>query len=109
LEVRVLPAPPRSPAQTGISWFSANRPELGAICARILSPQSAAWIAGTASGSLSLPWKIAFPGGGDYAEGAVKALTERGHSGNIYVLTGPQALTYFDVARLLSDAIGKLL
>jgi len=53
---------------------------------------------------LSLPWKIAFPGGGDYAD-----LTERGHSGNIYVLTGPQALTYFDVARLLSDAIGKLL
>jgi hypothetical protein len=28
LEVRVLPAPPRSPAQTGISRFSANRPEL---------------------------------------------------------------------------------
>jgi hypothetical protein len=96
-----LGPPPRSPAQTGISW---NRPELGAICARILSLQSAAWIAGTASGSLSLPWKIAFPGGGDYAD-----LTERGHSGNIYVLTGPQALTYFDVARLLSDAIGKLL
>ncbi len=43
----------------------------------------------------------------DIAEVAVKALTERGHSGNIYVLTGPQALTYFDVARLLSDAIGK--
>ena len=38
---------------------------------------------------------------------SVKGLTERGHSGNIYVLTGPQALTYFDVARLLSDAIGK--
>jgi uncharacterized protein YbjT (DUF2867 family) len=43
----------------------------------------------------------------DVAEVAVKALTERGYSGNIYVLTGPQALTYFDVARLLSDAIGK--
>jgi uncharacterized protein YbjT (DUF2867 family) len=43
----------------------------------------------------------------DIAEVAVKALTERGHSGNIYVLAGPQALTYFDVARLLSDATGK--
>jgi hypothetical protein len=29
LEVRVLPAPPRSPAQTGISRFSANRPAIG--------------------------------------------------------------------------------
>ncbi len=43
----------------------------------------------------------------DIAEVAVKALTERGHSGNVYVLTGPQALTYFHVARLLSEAIGK--
>jgi uncharacterized protein YbjT (DUF2867 family) len=43
----------------------------------------------------------------DIVEVAVKALTERGHFGNVYVLTGPQALTYFDVARLLSDAIGK--
>jgi hypothetical protein len=60
-EVRVLPAPPRSPAQTGISRFSANRPELAAICARILSLQSADWIEGSVSGSLSLPWKIAFP------------------------------------------------
>jgi hypothetical protein len=41
LEVRVLPAPPRSPAQTGISRFSANRPEQAAICPRILSLQSA--------------------------------------------------------------------
>jgi hypothetical protein len=64
LEVRVLPAPPRSPAQTGISRFSVNRPELAAICAHILSLQSANWIAGTFLGSLSLPWKIAFPDGG---------------------------------------------
>jgi hypothetical protein len=50
-----------SSAQTGISRFSVNRPELAAICARILSLQSADWIAGSVSGSLSLPWKIAFP------------------------------------------------
>jgi hypothetical protein len=40
LEVRVLPAPPRSPAQTEISRFSAKSPELAAIRARILSPWS---------------------------------------------------------------------
>jgi hypothetical protein len=65
LEIRVLPAPPRSRAQKGISRFSANRPELAAIRARILSLQSADWIEGSVSGSLSLPWKIAFPDGGD--------------------------------------------
>jgi uncharacterized protein YbjT (DUF2867 family) len=43
----------------------------------------------------------------DIGEVAVKALTEPGHAGSIYVLTGPEALTYFDVARLLSDAVGK--
>jgi hypothetical protein len=41
LEVRVLPAPPRSLTQTEISRFSANSPELAAIRARILSLQSA--------------------------------------------------------------------
>jgi hypothetical protein len=41
LEVRVLPTPPRSPAQTEISRFSANSPELAAIRARILSLHSA--------------------------------------------------------------------
>ena len=50
LEVRVLPAPPRSPAQTEISRFRANRSELAAIRARILSLQSADWIAGAVSG-----------------------------------------------------------
>src|SRR6201981_3234545 len=59
-QVRVLSAPPRSHEQTGISRFSANRPELAAICAHILSLQSADWIAGSVSGSLSLPLKI-FP------------------------------------------------
>src|SRR6201987_1617392 len=70
-QVRVLSAPPRSPEQTGISRFSANRPELAAICARILSLQSADWIAGSVSGSLSLPWKIAFPEGEDGLPGPI--------------------------------------
>jgi len=43
----------------------------------------------------------------DIAAVAIKALTEHGHAGNVYVLTGPEALTYYDVARLLTDAVGK--
>ena len=42
-----LRPPPRSPAQTEISQFNANRLELAAICAPILSLQFADWIAGT--------------------------------------------------------------
>jgi hypothetical protein len=61
LEVRVLPAPPRSLTQTEISRFSANSPELAGILARVLSPQSVDWISRALSGPLSLPRKIAFP------------------------------------------------
>jgi uncharacterized protein YbjT (DUF2867 family) len=43
----------------------------------------------------------------DIGEVAVKVLTDDGHAGNVYVLTGPESVTYFDVARLLSDAVGK--
>jgi hypothetical protein len=38
LEVRVLPAPPRSLAQTEISRLFANGPELAGIDARIFVP-----------------------------------------------------------------------
>jgi hypothetical protein len=40
LEVRVLPAPPRSLTQTEISRLVANSPELAGIRARILSLQA---------------------------------------------------------------------
>jgi len=43
----------------------------------------------------------------DIAEVAVKTLTEEGHTRKIYVLTGPEPITYFDVARFLSRAVGK--
>jgi uncharacterized protein YbjT (DUF2867 family) len=43
----------------------------------------------------------------DVADVAIKALTEDDHIGKTYVLTGPQPLTYFDVARFLSEAVGK--
>jgi uncharacterized protein YbjT (DUF2867 family) len=43
----------------------------------------------------------------DIADVAVKTMTEDGHAGAVYVLTGPESLTYSDVARLLSEAVGK--
>ena len=35
------------------------------------------------------------------------ALTEVGHEGEVYRITGPEALTYQEVAEILSEAIGK--
>jgi uncharacterized protein YbjT (DUF2867 family) len=43
----------------------------------------------------------------DIGQVAVQALTEDGHAGKVYVLTGPEDVTYFDVARLLSNVVGK--
>jgi uncharacterized protein YbjT (DUF2867 family) len=43
----------------------------------------------------------------DIGEVAVKTLTEEGHAGKVYVLTGPASVTYFDVASLLSNVVGK--
>lgn len=43
----------------------------------------------------------------DIAEVAVATLTEAGHEGKVYDLTGPQALTHSEVADRLSVAIGR--
>lgn len=43
----------------------------------------------------------------DIAAVAVKVATESGHEGKIYTITGPEALTYDEVAAKLSAAIGK--
>lgn len=43
----------------------------------------------------------------DIAAVAVAVLTGSGHEGKKYVITGPEALTYSDVADKLSSAIGK--
>jgi uncharacterized protein YbjT (DUF2867 family) len=44
---------------------------------------------------------------GDIAEAAARVLTEPGHEGKIYPLTGPEALTMGEVADKLSTATGK--
>lgn len=43
----------------------------------------------------------------DIAEVAVRALTETGHEGRAYDLTGPEALAYDDYALELSSALGR--
>ena len=43
----------------------------------------------------------------DVAAVAVKALTEDGHAGKAYTLTGPEALTNEEIARILSDELGR--
>jgi uncharacterized protein YbjT (DUF2867 family) len=45
----------------------------------------------------------------DIAAVGVQALTEGGHAGARYVLTGPQALTQIDQVRAIGDAIGRAL
>jgi uncharacterized protein YbjT (DUF2867 family) len=43
----------------------------------------------------------------DIADVAVAALTEEGHRGKLYEVTGPRLMTFADMARELSDAIGR--
>ena len=43
----------------------------------------------------------------DIAEVAIAALTEPGHAGEVYELTGPRLLTFADVAQELSRATGR--
>jgi uncharacterized protein YbjT (DUF2867 family) len=43
----------------------------------------------------------------DIGEVAAKVLTEEGHEGEMYTLTGPAAITFYDVARALSEVLGK--
>ncbi len=43
----------------------------------------------------------------DIADVAVAALTEDGHTGRLYELTGPRLLTFAEVAAELSKATGR--
>jgi uncharacterized protein YbjT (DUF2867 family) len=43
----------------------------------------------------------------DVAEVAAAALTEEGHHGQVYAITGPQALTHAEAVALLGDAAGR--
>lgn len=43
----------------------------------------------------------------DIADVAVAALTEDGHDGEVYEVTGPRLLTFFDAAREISAVVGR--
>lgn len=43
----------------------------------------------------------------DIADVAVAALTEKGHRGQLYEVTGPRLMTFADMARALSEATGR--
>src|SRR5262249_39052687 len=43
----------------------------------------------------------------DIASVAVRALTEPGHEGRTYELTGPESLSYSDVAEILTRVLGR--
>jgi uncharacterized protein YbjT (DUF2867 family) len=69
---------------------------------------SAASIAG--EGALYAPLgdaRVAAVDARDIAAVAVKALTERGHEGKAYTITGPEALTYSEVAGKFAAVLGK--
>src|SRR5712692_3802751 len=51
--------------------------------------------------------KIPFIDARDIAAVAAITLTSAGHEGKKYVLTGPEALSYVEVARIIGDAIGR--
>lgn len=51
--------------------------------------------------------RTSFIDAGDIAEVAARTLTEPGHSGRAYPLTGEEALDYAEVAGLLSVALGR--
>ncbi|MEM6784017.1 MAG: NAD(P)H-binding protein [Bacteroidota bacterium] len=79
------------------SWFSQNFSE-GAFADMVLAGQ------------------VTLPGGDipepfvdvdDIADVAVAALTEPGHDGEVYEVTGPRLLTFYDVAADLSRATGQ--
>jgi uncharacterized protein YbjT (DUF2867 family) len=66
-----------------------------------------AMIAGGALAEPAAQRKIAFIDARDIAAVAVAALTEEGHNGKAYTLTGPELLDRSQVAEKLSRAIGK--
>lgn len=51
--------------------------------------------------------KAGFVDVADIASVAVEALTEPGHEGSAYDITGPELLSYHDVARIVSEVLGR--
>lgn len=68
------------------------------------------WRPGILSGNLSLPTgdgRTPFIDAEDIAEVAAAALTEDRHNGQVYVLTGPRAISFGDAADVIAKATGR--
>ncbi|MFF7357057.1 SDR family oxidoreductase [Streptomyces filipinensis] len=79
------------------NWFSQNFSE-------------GPWRPGVLAGSLAVPTgdgRTPFVDAEDIAEVAAAALTEDRHSGRIYALTGPRAISFGEAAHLIARATGR--
>ncbi len=79
------------------SWFSQNFSE-GAFAEMVVA------------GRITLPAgdvREPFVDVDDIADVVIAALTEEGHAGEIYEVTGPRALTFAEVSAELSNALGR--
>jgi uncharacterized protein YbjT (DUF2867 family) len=68
------------------------------------------WRPGILDGTLALPTgdgRTPFVDAEDIAEVAAAALTEDGHRGRVYELTGPRALSFGDAVDLIGQATGR--
>lgn len=79
------------------SWFNQNFSE-GAFLDMVMDGQIT-----LPAGDISEP----FVDVDDIAEVAVAALTEPGHAGEVYEVTGPRLMTFADIATELSNATGR--
>jgi uncharacterized protein YbjT (DUF2867 family) len=79
------------------TWFAQNFSE-------------AFWLPGILQGSLPLPTgdgATVFVDAEDIADVAAAALTQEGHHGEAYVLTGPRAISFGEAAHLIGEATGR--
>jgi uncharacterized protein YbjT (DUF2867 family) len=68
------------------------------------------FVDGVLSGTLALPAgdvREPFVDAEDIADAAVAALTEPGHAGRLYELTGPRLLTFAEAVQEIADATGR--
>jgi uncharacterized protein YbjT (DUF2867 family) len=79
------------------SWFSQNFSE-GAFLDLVLGGEIA-----LPAGSVTEP----FVDADDIADVAVAALTENGHAGQVYEVTGPRLLTFADATAEIAEAAGR--
>jgi uncharacterized protein YbjT (DUF2867 family) len=89
---------------SGLAWTHLQPTDLARFNIRSIMPtiqQQGAFYSTIGEG------RVAMVDEGDVADVAAKALSEDGHEGKTYVLTGPKAMTYPEVAEVLSRQLGK--